>query len=127
MDLLTTYTNHSEIQVISALSLICTIHRSSQHIACRVFSSHSLATASNSGDSSASHAQVLPVQRISSNRTLSIINSAITLSVLSLPCRAQLNCQPPTELDSESQLLYANQFVSAPSPLRLTANDFFFN
>jgi hypothetical protein len=63
-DLLTTYTNNSELQVITALSLICTLYKSLQHPlslfpACCVFISHSLATASNSGDYSASRALVV--------------------------------------------------------------------
>jgi hypothetical protein len=66
-DLLTTYTHHLELQVIKALSLICTLYESPQHplslfAACRVFVSRSLTTASNSGDSSASRAQVLSSQ-----------------------------------------------------------------
>jgi hypothetical protein len=71
MYLLTTYTRHSELQVITALSLISTLYKSPQlplslFPACSVFNSRSLATANNSGDSSASRAQVLlsqpPVQ-----------------------------------------------------------------
>jgi hypothetical protein len=57
-------THHSELQAITAPPLISTIRRSPQHPlslfpACCVFTSRSLATASNSGDPSASHAQVL--------------------------------------------------------------------
>jgi hypothetical protein len=71
MDLLTTYTQHLEVQTITAPPLIPTIHKSPQHTlssfpACCVFTSRSQATASNSGDSSASRAQVFssppPVQ-----------------------------------------------------------------
>jgi hypothetical protein len=71
MVLLATYTHHSELQVITAVSLISTLYKSPQHPlslfpACYVFISYFLATASNSGDSSASRAQVsssqLPVQ-----------------------------------------------------------------
>jgi hypothetical protein len=63
-DLLTTYIHHSELQPITALSLISMLYKSPQQPlspfpACCVFNSHSLATASNSGDSSASHAQGL--------------------------------------------------------------------
>jgi hypothetical protein len=43
--------------------------------ACSVFYSRSLGTSSNSGHSSASHAEVLPVQRISRNWTVSILLS----------------------------------------------------
>jgi hypothetical protein len=64
MDLLTTYTHHSELQVITELLQISTLYKSSQHSlslfpACCVFISRSLATASNSGDFSASRAHVL--------------------------------------------------------------------
>jgi hypothetical protein len=62
LDLLTTH--HSELQVITALSLISTLYKSSQYLlsfpACCVFNSRSLATASNTWESSASHAQLLP-------------------------------------------------------------------
>jgi hypothetical protein len=63
LDLLTTYTHDSELQAITAPPLISKIHKSPQHLlsfpACCVITSRSLATASNSGDSSASGAQVL--------------------------------------------------------------------
>jgi hypothetical protein len=78
MDLLTTYTHHSELEVITTLSLISTLHKSQQHLltfffpACCDFISRSLATASNSGDFSASHAQVIfsqpPVQNSTDSR-----------------------------------------------------------
>jgi hypothetical protein len=50
MDLFTTYSHHSELQVITALSLISTNHKSPQHTlslfpACCVFISRSLVTA----------------------------------------------------------------------------------
>jgi hypothetical protein len=66
--LFTTWTpQDSELQVITAPPLLSTIHKSPQHPlrnvpACCVFVSHSLATASNSGDSSASRAHVLSSQ-----------------------------------------------------------------
>jgi hypothetical protein len=76
MDLLTTYTHNLELQVITALSLISTVYKSPQHPlspfpGCCVFNSCSLATAYNSGDSSASRTHVVTLRRISRNRTLS--------------------------------------------------------
>jgi hypothetical protein len=67
MDLLIAYIHRSEVQVITALSLFSTLYKSPQHPlslfpACCVFNSHSLVTASNSGDSSASCAHVITVQ-----------------------------------------------------------------
>jgi hypothetical protein len=63
MDLLTTYTHHSELQVITALSLISilcqTLHAKSSP-ACSVFTSRFMVTALNSGDSSASVLTSLP-------------------------------------------------------------------
>jgi hypothetical protein len=96
MDLLTTSAHHSELQIITALSLSSTIHKS-LHVKsspeCIVFKSRFLGTASNSGDSSASRAQVvlaqLPVQD-----SCQLSNPAIAPPLLSLPCGAQLNCQP---------------------------------
>jgi hypothetical protein len=65
----------SELHVITALLPISTIHRSPQHQlslfpACCVFNSGSLATASNSEDSSAFRDHVVTVWRISDNWTL---------------------------------------------------------
>jgi hypothetical protein len=79
LDLLTTYTQHSELQILTELSFISTLHKSLQHPlslfpACCAFISRSLATDYNSGDSSASRAQVLssqpPVQNSTLNRQL---------------------------------------------------------
>jgi hypothetical protein len=70
LDLLTICTHHSELQAIAALSLI-TLYKSPQlplshFLVCCVSNSRSLATSSNSRDSSASRCQVLlsqpPVQ-----------------------------------------------------------------
>jgi hypothetical protein len=59
MDLLTTYTHDSELQALTTLSLISTIHGSPQHPislfpACCVIPCHCLVTAFNSGNSSTS-------------------------------------------------------------------------
>jgi hypothetical protein len=73
-DLLTTYTHHSELQVITALSLVSVIYNSPQHPlrlfpACYVFISRYLVTASNIGHSSPSRAQVLSSQPLVQNST----------------------------------------------------------
>jgi hypothetical protein len=67
MDLSTTYTHHSELQVLTAPPLISTSHKSPQHLlslsaAFCVFTGRSLVTASNSEGSSASRPQVLSSQ-----------------------------------------------------------------
>jgi hypothetical protein len=77
MDLLTIYTHRSELQLITALSLISTIYKSPQQqlslfLACRVFSSRSLATASNSGNLQLNAAQVLSSQPPFQNSTLNL-------------------------------------------------------
>jgi hypothetical protein len=63
MNLLTTYTHDSDVQTITAPPLISTIHKLPQTqlsvFQPAVFISHSLATASASGDSLASLAEVL--------------------------------------------------------------------
>jgi hypothetical protein len=73
MDLLTTYTHDSELQAITAPPLISTIHKSPQHplslfLGCYMLP---LTIASNSGDASASRAQILfsqpPVQNCPNN------------------------------------------------------------
>jgi hypothetical protein len=66
LDLLTTYTHHSELQVITAPSFISKIHRSLQYSlnlspACCVFNSRFQAMAFNSGDSSPSRTYVVTV------------------------------------------------------------------
>jgi hypothetical protein len=76
MALLTTSTHHSKLQVISAVAILhtspITTPPAKTFSACCVFTSRSLATASNSGDSSASLVQVLssqiPVQNSTLNR-----------------------------------------------------------
>jgi hypothetical protein len=57
MNLLTTCTHHSELQIFTALSLISTLYQSlhaKSSPACSVFTSRCLVTALNNGDSSAS-------------------------------------------------------------------------
>jgi hypothetical protein len=75
IDLLTTYIHHLELEGIAALSLISTLCKSPEQplsvfIACCVFISRHLATALDSGDSSASRAQVLSSQPLMQNSTL---------------------------------------------------------
>jgi hypothetical protein len=62
LDLLTTFAHHSELQVITALPLLSTVHKSlhrKSSPARNNFNSRFLVTDVNSGDSSASRAQVL--------------------------------------------------------------------
>jgi hypothetical protein len=82
MDSWTTYTHHSELQVIRTLSLIPTLYKSlhaKSSPVCCVFTSRSLVTASNSGDSSASRTRVLssqpPVQNSALNRPVRLSDS----------------------------------------------------
>jgi hypothetical protein len=69
LDFLTTYTHHSELYVITELSLISTLYKSLHVKSFRsllyVSKSRSLATASNSAVSSASRAHAVTVRRIS--------------------------------------------------------------
>jgi hypothetical protein len=75
VDLLISCIRHSELQVITSLLLISALYKSLQHslryfpVSC-VFNSHPLATASNSGDSSASRSHIVAFWQISSNWTL---------------------------------------------------------
>jgi hypothetical protein len=76
--LLTTCIHHSELCLTTVSLLSSTIHRLPQHplslfLGCCVFNSHSLATAFNSGDSSASRAHFITVWRISRNWNLNFI------------------------------------------------------
>jgi hypothetical protein len=66
MDLLTIYKHDLELQAVTAPLLISTIHKSPQHPLSpsqpAVFTSRSLATVSNSEDSSASRVRALSSQ-----------------------------------------------------------------
>jgi hypothetical protein len=116
MDLLTTYTHHSDLQIITALSLISTIHRLPQHLLSlfhtAVITSHYLATTSKSGDSSASRIQILSSQPPSQNA--SKLNTDYSKISSQPPLRAQLNCQPSTELShSPTTSLHSTELHSA--------------
>jgi hypothetical protein len=125
MELLTTYTHDSELQVITAPPLISTIHRSPHQplglFQPAVFTSRSLATASNSGDSSASRAQVFssqpPVQN-SAELTLSLaynISARITyktqlfcyMRILLSRCPETALVYPPISQSLHSNALHA--------------------
>jgi hypothetical protein len=95
-------------------SLEITTANTTSSPACSVFNSRFLATASNRRDSSDSHAQVRPVQRISPNWTPSIMNSTIAPSVFNLRCRAQLtdNSQLTGLSQSQSHIATDGQSVS---------------
>jgi hypothetical protein len=92
-NLLTTCTHHSELQVITALLLISTAPARPFPASC-VFNSRSLATASNSGDYSASRAHVVNVRRISRNSTL--VNWQLNYSAISSQPPLQNSSQLPT-------------------------------
>jgi hypothetical protein len=94
MDLLTTHTHDSYyVQVITAPPLISTIHKSPQHplslFQPAVFTSRSLVTASNSGDFSASSAQVLSSQPLVQKSTL---NWQLSLSLMLRPTVSRPVC-----------------------------------
>jgi hypothetical protein len=98
IDLLTIYIHHSELHVITAPLLISTIYRSSQHPlslfpVCFVFNSRSLATVSNSGDTSASRAHVVTVRRISCNWKL--VDCQLNYSDISSQSPLQSSTQLP--------------------------------
>jgi hypothetical protein len=97
------YCHNSELQVITAQLLISTIHRLPQHLlsffpACCIFSVCYLATASNSGSLHLPPLSLLLSSEYPATELLSIVSSTIASSLLSLPWRAQLNCQPSAEL-----------------------------
>jgi hypothetical protein len=90
MDILTTYTHKSELEVITALSLIYTLYKSlhaKYSPACSAFS-RCLVTALNNGDSSASVLTPLLFGEYQANWTF---NWTVAPSLLSLPCRTQLS------------------------------------
>jgi hypothetical protein len=88
MDLLTIYTHHLELQVITALSLISTVHISlhaKSSSVYSVFNGRLLVTDVNNEDYSASRAQVLSF-KIPVQNCLSITNST-ELTTPELECR----------------------------------------
>jgi hypothetical protein len=85
--------NYSGIANLRTLQVTTAPAKSSP--ACCVLNNRSLATASNSRDSSASRTQVLLSQPPVLN-SLNSFNSTVAPSILSLPCRAQLHCQLST-------------------------------
>jgi hypothetical protein len=96
MHLSTTYIHNLELQAITALTLISTLYKSlhvKYFLDCCVSNSHYLATASKTGDSSASCVQVVTVWRISYNCT----HSACLASSL-----CSLGADPPENTTSNS-------------------------
>jgi hypothetical protein len=109
MDLLATCTHHSELQVITALSLISKLYKSQQDplilFQPTVFTSRSLATASNSGDFSISGAQIHLSQTPVQNSTI----ASLLLSPL-----AELNSTANTQLTGLSLSLMLRPTMSRP-------------
>jgi hypothetical protein len=130
LELLTTYT---PLGTASNYSATVSLHNSQITAptkplpACYVLTSRSLATASNSENSSASRAQILPSLTVVQNFLPAVPSTELDLHPFSASL-AELNCtQHWTE--SESELLYdcrftVNQFILAPSPLRLMTSNF---
>jgi hypothetical protein len=120
IDLLTTYTHHSELQAVTTPPLISTIHKSPQHPlslfpASCVITSRFLATASDSEDSSA---------QCSLRYCPANIPHLFSASLVEL--KSQL-----TQSESKSNLLCdwrftASQFVLMSSPWSPTTRDFFY-
>jgi hypothetical protein len=113
LDLLNTCIHHSELQLITAPLLISTIHRSPQHLlslfAARcVFKSHSIATASNSEDFSASRSHVTTVRRISRNWIL--LNCQLNYSAISseTPLQSSTQLQNPNWRPFHTNLLLSS-------------------
>jgi NADH:ubiquinone oxidoreductase subunit K len=113
MELLTIYTHHSEVKVITALSLISTLYSSLQHplilfSACCVFNSRSLAMVANSRDSSSSRAQVLlllpPVQNSAHSTTALSLLISLSLS---------LDCHTSTPSQSSSQPAWGPRYTAS--------------
>jgi hypothetical protein len=106
-----TYTLNSQLQVITALPLISTLYTSSQH-PLSLFqptvssTSRSLATASNSGNSSASRAQVLPSPTLVQSCLPAISSTELDRHFFSVSL-AELSCtqQSPAKPQLSSLLL----------------------
>jgi hypothetical protein len=99
LDLLTTWTHHSELQLITAPSLISTLSKSQQNPlslfpACYIFNSRPLTTATNSGDPSPSYTHVVALRRIFHNWNL--VNCQPNYSAISSQPPLQSSTQVPT-------------------------------
>jgi hypothetical protein len=117
IDLLTTYTHHSELHIITALSLISTLHKSihaKSFSACTIFSSRCLVTALNNGDSTSLLTSLLscryPTIELSTELQRNLFSAYF----------AELNSHLT---GSASELLYdwwftTNQIILATNPLR---------
>jgi hypothetical protein len=114
LDLLNTCTHHSELQVITALSLISTLYKSQQHplslFQPTVFTSRSLATASNSGDCIAFRAHIVTVRRISRNWTL--VDCQLNYSAVSSQLPLQSSPQLPA-LNWTPQPAWTPRYIAA--------------
>jgi hypothetical protein len=119
MDLLTTYTRGLELQVITTPPLTSTHHHSNSWAFCQpaVLTSHSLATDSNRGDSSASHAQVLASQPLMQNSTELSTQVKVTLRV-TVSQSVNLAVKPNLGLMTRYLLLFDSySFVIVGRPL----------
>jgi hypothetical protein len=103
------FIGHLELQAITALSLISTFYKSQQHALSifqpAVFTGRSLATASNSGDSSASRAQV---HLCHSRQCNTLVNCQLNYGAISSqpPLQSSTEMPTPNSLDFPRCLLY---------------------
>jgi hypothetical protein len=125
-DLLSTYTHESELETITALSLTSTVHKSlhaKSSPACS--NSRSLATASKSGDSPASRAQVLFSQPSAQNSAELSVNSLLqTVLLITFWHRSHRKhsvfivvvqlLQPPSNGNTFTEPLSRNNLVYSP-------------
>jgi hypothetical protein len=89
------FIDRSELQVITALSLISTLHKSLNAKSSQfAFTSRFLVKYPNNEDSPASVLTSLMSGEYPATEHLSAVNSNIAPSLLNLPCRARFNCQP---------------------------------
>jgi hypothetical protein len=118
MDWLSTYTHDSELQAITTPPSASTIHKLPPHLlsffqTCYVFTSRSLATASNSGDSSVSSAQFFSSQPPIQNWT-----DYYKSSLHRLPYRTELTTPSLLLTDSHTELNWPLQVFTSQTPLQ---------
>jgi hypothetical protein len=122
---LNTYTHDSELQGITALSLISILYKSLAHAKSSqfTFSSRFIVTDPNSGDSPGSVLTSLLSGEYPATELPTTDNSTRAPSLFSLPWRAQLNCQTSTNWIPGWRSFHTKLLISSQVDFQLTTDN----